>query len=153
MSPQPRARTYAALALIAVCTVAALGLETLLRHWLFPPELEEIRQWLRPTLTPWTWLAPPAAVLMTALGVVLHRSMTRRRLAALDPESRDETKVAAIRFDTLMLSTSAPQIPALVATLSFMMGSSLTPVLVTMAVAMAGVSTIGWLAMRELPAR
>ncbi len=52
-------------------------------------------------------------------------------------------KRARAEFEALMLSTSAPQVPAVVATMLFMMGASLTPVLVCMGVAMLGVLSLG----------
>lgn len=131
------------LAVIGISTPLALALETLLRMLIFPPEFEEVRMWLRPTITPWVWFAPILAAVMTVVGIAVQRALARRAIAKLDADARTPEALAAAHFDGLMLSTSAPQIPALIGTIAFMVGAELTPVLVGIAVATVGVLVVG----------
>ena len=59
MSEERRARGRAAevglVLLIAASTPAMLGVEALVRRWLLPPELAELREVLAPGLTPIAW--------------------------------------------------------------------------------------------------
>jgi hypothetical protein len=126
------------LAVVAVSTPLALAVETTLRMLLLPPEFEEVRAWLRPKITPWVWLTPPLAAVATLVGLRLQRWYAARQFAALAPARQTDEGWAAANFDALMLSTSAPQVPALVATLCFMLGAAAAPVLTAI-----GVGTIG----------
>jgi hypothetical protein len=140
----PGAKTYALLAAIAVSTPLALAVETGMRILLFPPEFEELRMLLRPVLTGWMWTTPLLAALATLLGIKLQRWTVQRHLAKLPPDGRTPVAVKRAEFDTLMLSTSVPQVPALVATFGFTMGSALLPVVVAIVVATAGVLLLGF---------
>jgi hypothetical protein len=125
----------AVVVLIAVSAPLALGFETLLRKLVFVPligaELREVREFYWPELTDelrqavltnTAWVLVLVSVLAGVLGVVLLRRAARRQ--------RD---LAEVR-DQLLLLTSIPQVPAILATLCFAFGSSLLPVLVSMAV-------------------
>jgi hypothetical protein len=142
--PPSNARTFGILAIVAISTPLALAVETLLRHLVFPPEFEDVRVWLRPSITPWVWAAPILAAAMTVVGIGLQRWLAQRAIGRLAPTDRTEAKLAAARFDGLMLSTSAPQVPALLGTVAFMLGSELAPVLAGIAVATTGVLVVGW---------
>jgi hypothetical protein len=137
-------QTWAMLAVVAVSTPLALAVETLLRTLLFPPDFEEVRTWLRPTLTPWIWLTPILAAIATLGGLRLQRWYAARQLAALPPAKQTDEARAAADFDALMLSTSVPQVPALMATLGFMLGSAIAPVLAAIAIGTAGVLVQGF---------
>jgi hypothetical protein len=136
-------QTWGLLAIVAISTPLALVVETGLRALLFPPDFEEVRAWLRPAITPWVWLMPVLAALSTLLGLRLQRWYAARQFAALAPRNQTDDGWAAANFDALMLSTSAPQVPALIATVAFMLGSELTPVLVAIATGTAGVLVQG----------
>ena len=136
-------RTWVVLTVVAVSTPLALVLETALRTVLFPPEFEEVRLWLRPTITPWVWSMPVLAGVATLLGLRLQRWYAARQLAALPAHRQTPEKQAAAHFDALMLSTSAPQVPALLATIAFMLGSELAPVLAAIVAGTAGVLVQG----------
>lgn len=144
-----RGKTLLLLAVIAVSTPFALVVETVMRELLFPPDFELVREWLRPTLTRWAWVTPPLAAAFTLFGLRLHNWYAARQVAKLPQERRTPDAVARAHFDALILSTSMPQIPALLATFAFMMGASVTPVVVAMVVATAGVLTLGWLIVRR----
>ncbi len=131
------------LIVIAVSTPLALAAETGLRYLLFPPEFEEVRMWLRPAITPWMWTASGLAVAFTVLGLKLQRWFVQRRLAQLPADKRTPEAEEKASFDGLMLSSSCPQIPALLATFGFMLGSELLPVAVALAVATVGVLIVG----------
>ena len=126
-------KTWGLLALVAVSTPLALGVETLLRMVLFPPEFEEVRAWLRPTITPYVWATPPLAVVATVAGLRLQRWYATRQFTALRPHEQTEQAWATANFDALMLSTSAPQVPALLAIIAFMLGCAWPPVLAAIA--------------------
>ncbi|MBL8941901.1 MAG: hypothetical protein JNK45_02085 [Myxococcales bacterium] len=142
-APPTRAKFYGVLAIVAASTPLAMLVETGLRQVMFPPEFDEVRMWLRPTITPWVWLAPVASILAVPLGDRLQRALVRRELLRLPPERRTEAERVACEFDALLLSTSAPQIPAVIATLAFMCGAGLAPVIAAMIVATAGVLALG----------
>ena len=137
------------LVLIAASTPLALAVETGIRHLILPPEFEQVRLWLRPRVTPWAWAMVPATVVATLFGLKLQRWLYRREhsrlLTRLDPAAAHDKAV----FESLMLSTSAPQLPALAATIGFMLGSALLPVLVAIAVATAGVLVLGVFVLRS----
>ncbi len=144
-----RARTYAILAVVAVSTPAMLAVETWLRRLLLPPELEELRAWLREDLTPVAWATVPLVPLAAWCGLRLHRWYVGRELARLPPRRKTEEAAARVRFDALMLCTSAPQLPAVLATLLFMFGAALTPVAISLFSATVGVLVLGALILRR----
>lgn len=140
----PAAKRYGLLAVIGLSAPIALAFETGIRRLMMPPEFSDVRAWLSPDVTPWAWAMAPAAVVGTALGFGLQRWLIAR--ARKTPPPRGVTAEEArdrLEFDALMLSTSAPQVPAVLATLMFMVGAKLTPVLITMAVATGGVISLG----------
>ncbi|MCA9705954.1 MAG: hypothetical protein KDK70_08915 [Myxococcales bacterium] len=143
MAAPRRARLYGLLALICLSTPLALGVETILRRLMMPPDFDAVRAWLCPTLTPWAWATVPVTGAAAGLGWWLFSALQRRALARRRPD-QDEAQVhARAQLEALILATSAPQVPAVAATMLFMMGASLTPVLVTMGVAMLGVLSLG----------
>lgn len=135
--------TLGLLAVVAVSTPLALAVETALRVLLFPPEFEEVRMWLRPVITPWMWTASALAIGFTLLGIRLQKWFVARRMARLAEDQRTREAEAKAHFDALMLSSSCPQIPALLATFGFMVGADLLPVVVAIAIATTGVLTLG----------
>ena len=140
----PPGKRYGLLAVIGLSTPFALVVETGVRRLIMPPEFDEVRAWLSPEVTPYAWAMAPLAVLATAVGFFLQQWLVRRALRK-PPRAgmtRDQARQRA-EFDALMLSTSAPQLPALLGTVMFMLGSKLDPVLVTMAVATVGVISLG----------
>lgn len=143
MKVPTRAKLYGVLAVVAISTPLALGFETGLRLLLFPPGFEDVRMWLRPSVTPWMWLTPVACALATFVGYRLQSWLVAQRLAKLPEKERTAEARGAAELDALLLATSAPQLPAVVATLGFMAGSQLTPVVVAMAVATLGVLLLG----------
>jgi hypothetical protein len=137
--------------LIAVSAPLALGLETLLRKYVFLPllgaELREVVAFFWPeltdelrltVLTQASWVSVFVTVLAGVLGVVLL-SRAARRLRDAD-ELRDQ----------LLLLTSIPQVPAIFATLCFAFGSRLLPVLVSMAISTMFVFVQGFVGERML---
>jgi len=149
-APVGRAKFYGVLAIVAMSTPLALAVETGLRQIIFPPEFDEVRMWLRPTITPWVWIATPACLLAIPLGAKLQRWLVARDLAKLPPERRTEQERIECEFDALLLSTSAPQLPAVLATLAFMFGSGLLPVIVAMVIATVGVLGLGFTVARRI---
>lgn len=148
--PIGRARLYGLLALVALSTPLALVVETGLRRLMMPPDFEQVRAWLSPTLTPWAWATVPITLLTTGLGWWLQRVLARRGLRRRRPGLTEAQARARAEFDALMLASSAPQIPAIVATMLYMLGAELQPVVVAMGVATLGVLSLG-LAMRGPP--
>ncbi len=142
MAPPSRARLLGLLVVIALSTPLALALETVLRRWIMPPEFEQIRRWLSPSLAPWAWGTVPAAVVATALGWGLLRVLARRELRQRRPGQTEAQARARAEFEALMLASSAPQVPAIAATVLYMLGAPLRPVVVSMAVATLGVFSL-----------
>lgn len=147
-----RTKLYGVLTLVAVSTPLALALETGLRRIMFPPDFDEVRMWLRPSITPWVWLAPLAAAVAIPLGAKLQRWLVARSMDALPPARRTAHERAECEIDALLLSTSVPQVPAVLATMAFMLGSALVPVVAAMVVSTAGVLGLGVWVARRLPA-
>ena len=143
MSLPTRKKTLGLLAIVAVSTPLALAVETGLRVLLFPPEFEDVRMWLRPAITPWMWTASALAIGFTLLGLKLQKWFVARRMARLAEADRTRDAEAKAHFDALMLSSSCPQIPALLATFGFMLGAELLPVVIAIAIATAGVLILG----------
>lgn len=130
------------LLLIALSTPLALAVETVVRQWMMPPEFEEIRAWLCATLAPWAWAMVPTTVLATVFGWWLLGVLRRRALRTME-DGADGTRAAErAELEAIILSSTAPQIPALIATFLFMMGAPLLPVAVAMATATAGVLSL-----------
>lgn len=126
--------------LTVVAAPFALGFETLLRKLLFPPEFEDVRALVGPTLTLAAWALPIVCLLAGLAGVVFQRRLVERALRKLpaarrdDPESQEKARVGAF-----LLAASVPQVPAIVATVLFTFGASLVPVVVTVVVSTLGV--------------
>jgi len=152
-APIGRAKFYGVLAIVACSTPLALAVETGLRQIIFPPEFDEVRMWLRPSITPWVWLTVPVCVLAVPLGARLQRWLVARDLAKLPVERRTEQGRIESEFDALLLSTSAPQLPAVIATIAFMFGAELLPVVVAMIIATLGVLGLGVAVARRIPAK
>lgn len=128
--------------LIAVSVPIWLGLETLLRIYvlqpLYGPLLAEVRAVYFPELTPAimaarstmiAWVLLGVTVVAGIVGVALLRPVVARGGQSATPEAK-------VR-DTLILLTSIPQVPGLLATLCLLGGAAWTPVL-----ACVGVSTV-----------
>lgn len=125
------------LALVAASTPLALGAETLVRRLFFPPAFQELRAWLGPSLSPWAWACAPLALLAGVAALLLQPRVRRRALAKLAPGDPDAAGKAEL--ETLMICTSVPQLPALLATVGFMLGADLRAVAAAIAAGVAGV--------------
>lgn len=138
------AQRFGLLAIVGLSTPFALVVESGVRRLVMPAEFEDVRAWLSPDVTPWAWAMAPAAVMATGLGFFLQRWLVARSLKEpRDPALTAEQAQDSAEFDALMLSTSAPQIPALLSTIAFLFGARLTPVLVTVCLATVGVISLG----------
>jgi hypothetical protein len=144
-----RRQTWLMLALIALSMPMALVAETYLRRLMFPPEFEEVRVFLRPSLELPVWSLLSLVVLTTWLGIRGQHRRVERRMAARPPQEQTQYFRDKDTFDSLVLFTSLPQIPAILATFGFMFGASLAPVLVNMAASTLGVVAVGLLSLRR----
>jgi len=142
-APHP-ARPLGVLVLIALSTPLALGLETVVRRLLMPPDFEQVRAWLAPVLTPWAWATVPLTALAIGLGWWLFGVLVRRELRGAPPDTEPNKARAKAELESIILASSAPQVPAVIATLLFMMGAPLLPVAIAMGVATLGVLSLGW---------
>jgi hypothetical protein len=133
MAREERGRA-ALVVLTVVAAPLALAFETALRHLLLPADFELIRAWLRPTLTPIAWALVAACVILGALGLRLQARMVRKAARRRTEPGAPPDLVARARIGGFMLGASIPQIPAIVATFTFMFGASLWPVLVCIVV-------------------
>ena len=130
-----------ALLLVGTAVPVAYALETGLRVLLLPPDVEALRQELRPILTGFAWWLFGLAFPMALLGLWVKRRLFRRALVRL-PEPTPALRERA-EMEAFLLASSVPQIPALFCTVTSLAGASPEPVLATMAVATAGVLTQG----------
>lgn len=136
MAAKPRSRALLFLTILAA--PGALAFESLLRALLFPPDFEVLREFLSPVLTPVAWVLGLTAAAGSLGGLALQRSIAEKRLARLPEGAGDEARYGQV-LGVFMLTTAAPQIPAILATLAFMFGASLWPVLVGVGICSAGV--------------
>lgn len=143
MAERSRARLYGLLGLVALSTPLALVVETGLRRVMMPPDFDAVRAWLSPTLTPWAWATVPATLVTTVLGWWLYRVLARRELRARRPGLTAEQAREKAELEALMLASSAPQVPAVAATLLYMLGADVVPVGVAMGGATLGVLSLG----------
>lgn len=126
------------LLITVIAAPLAFALESALRALLFPPEFEDMRWYLRPTTSVVAWLLLGVALLTSIAGQRVLVRTVDKRLAALGEEARQDQRQQAI-VGTFLLTSSLPQIPALLATLASMFGSELLPVALAVAVASLGV--------------
>ncbi len=127
--------------MVIVAAPAALALETGLRHLLFPVEFErDLRPLLNPYLTPVAWILGLLAGAAALGGLALQRRASSRRLGLLPPEATPQQRYTQV-FAVFLLSSSLPQLPSIVATMTYMFGADLAPVLVGI-----GLCTVGVLA-------
>ena len=118
----------------------ALAFETVLRMLLFPDDFELVREFLSPMLTPVAWAFGALAAIAGFVGLGLQGRMVRRRLAKLPDTASVDERYREV-FAVFLLSSSVPQIPAILSTLTYMFGASLVPVLVGVAACSVGVVT------------
>jgi thiol-disulfide isomerase/thioredoxin len=137
-----RARLVGLLGLVALSTPLALVVETGLRRLMMPPDFDAVRAWLSPALTPWAWATVPAAVAATGLGWWIFRVLVRRELRARRPGLTQAQARAKAEREAVLLASSAPQVPAVIATMLLMMGAEVLPVAMAMGVAMLGVLSL-----------
>lgn len=144
-----RRQTWLILALVALSTPLALVAETYLRRLMFPPEFEEVRAFLEPSLELPVWSLLSLVVLTTWFGIRGQHRRVKRRMAARPPEEQTQYFRDKDTFDSLVLFTSLPQVPAILATFCYMVGASLVPVLANMLASTIGVLAVGLLSLRR----
>ena len=152
MTVLSRARLYGLLGLVALSTPVAWLLEQFLRQLVMPPDFDSVRAWLGPVVTPWAWATVPATLAATVLGWWLHRMLVRRELAVRRPGLSPEQLRAKAEFEALMLSSSAPQVPSVAATVLYMLGADVEPVAASMVAATLGVVSLAGCIGRDGPA-
>lgn len=163
MSTPPPLSLRTIVLLVAVSAPLALGFETLLRVYLFLPlvgaELREVREFYWPelsdevreaALTNAAWVLVVVCVLAGLLGIALLRRAARRGLAAARESANPSVRARANVRDRMLLLTSIPQVPAILATLCFSFGAQLLPVLCCMGVSTAFVLAQGHVGERAL---
>jgi len=140
-APVPKRSNKRLLVLLTVIAAPfALAFETVVRLVILPADFEDVRAILGPTLTAFAWALPVVCALAGVAGIVLQRRLVDRALHKLsagrrdDPEAQEKARVGAF-----LLAASIPQVPAIVATATFTMGASFTPVVVTVIVSTLGV--------------
>lgn len=151
MAAPGRAKFYGVLAVVATSTPLAMLVEAGMRRLTFPPEFDEVRLWLRPAITPWTWIAVPLGVVAIPLAAAVQRWLVARSLAKLPEARRTEAERVSCEYDAMLLSTSITQLPAVLATVAFMFGAALPPVATAMAIATVGVIALGLWVARRMP--
>ncbi len=103
-----------------------------------PPEVQELSVLIAPELAQTMWILAGAIPVMAGLGVVLHRWKVRRAISKRPPAERTAKNLDKANFDALMMSTSMPQIPGVVALFAHLIGAETLSV-----AAVLGVSTLG----------
>jgi hypothetical protein len=143
VSDAEEAPNRAVLVFIAVSPLVALGFETASRKAILGPEFNEVRDFLRPFLTPYAWGFCALTVLFSVAAVPVRRRLEARALARLGERARDPRRRADARLSALYLASSVPQLPSLFATFSFTMGAQLLPVVLCLALSALGVLALG----------
>lgn len=127
----------------AMAAPFAFLLETGMRYAFFPSEFQELREFLAPTLA---WVAWPLAVLSIGgawMGMRLLIRQGAKAIAKIPVEHRTAERVSRAQVGAFLLTSSFAQLPAIAATLSFMFGAPLVPVLVAIIASTLGVSVQG----------
>jgi hypothetical protein len=126
--------------LVAASAPGALALETFLRRLILPPEFDDVREFFGPAATDAAWFFAASCVLAALVGVAAQRRWCRDRMRRAREDGDDPTRAA---MDRTFLAMSIPQVPAILATVAFMSGAELRPVLVAMAISTLGVLAQG----------
>ncbi len=137
--------------LVIVSAPVALGIETAVRLAVAPPIFGRMREFLRPTLTVIAWIFVGVTAVAAVVGAWLASRQLPRALAEHErrPPRANAPPIpwisrcpvrARVVLDRVMMLCAIPQVPAIAATVLFMFGSELLPVLVAMAVSSAGVA-------------
>jgi len=124
--------------LVILAAPVALGFETTIRLLFFPDDFEMVREFLHPFLTPVAWALGLLAAVGGFAGLALQRRMSEKRLARLPPDASVELRYQQV-FGVFLLTTAVPQIPSVLATITFTFGASIWPVLVGIVFCSAGV--------------
>jgi hypothetical protein len=136
-------------AIIAVSTPAALGVEALVRRFLLPPVVEELREWLHPKVAPVGWALVGLAVVAIPLAFALHRRLFAFSLAHKPASMPEVERTDRSRLETLLLTTSIAQTPALLVTMAYTFGADPLSAQLTIALGTLGV-LVQWPALRRL---
>jgi hypothetical protein len=144
--------------LIALSVPILLGVETLVRVYvlgpLYGPLLNDLRALYWPELTTQiiaaratnlAWILVGVTVVAGVVAIVALRWIIRRASAA----TGERPTPGKIR-DTLLLMTSIPQVPGVVATLCLAGGAELSPVLICVAVSTSFVVVQGFMGERAI---
>ena len=127
------------IAMTAIAAPVALAFETLLRYLLFPAELEILRNELRPVLTVVAWILCVVCAIAGTLGILLQDRLAARAVERLPGRAKMPAEVERARVGAFLLAASVPQVPAILATFSFMFGASFLPVAVAIVVVTSAV--------------
>lgn len=144
-----RRAQLALLAVIAVSTPAALGLEVLVRRHLLPPDAEEMRLWLNQTVGQPSWALLVLALAGVAAALGLQPRLYAHSLAGKPAAMPEAERVERSRMQTLLLATSICQVPALLATIGFTFGADVLAVGLTVGLGTVGV-LLQWPVSRRL---
>ena len=143
-----RRTTWLMIGIITVSTPLALAAETFLRKLMFPPDFEQVRMYFRPALEWPTWSMLSLVLLTTVAGVRGMERRIERRMAKRPPKEQTQRYRDKETLDAIVMFSSLPQIPAVLATFCFMVGAPLLPVVVNLVVATAAVLFLGLRGMR-----
>ena len=106
----------------------ALGVESLLRWLLLPADFDELRTWLEPPMTTAAWWLMGLCAVVGVACVLAQARWCRRSLSRLVPGAGDEAAERAC-IGVFIVTASLAQGPALLASLTFLLGARLLPVL------------------------
>jgi hypothetical protein len=129
------------LAFIALAAPIALAVELAVRALVPIPGMAEIRADLGAPATTLAWAMLLACLPAGLLGQRVRRSLVRRGLARR-PDASPAAR-ATIELEALLLATTVPQVPALLAIVAAMFGAELRPVLLTVALSTFAVMAQG----------
>ena len=125
--------------LTVVAAPLAFGLETLLRKLLFPPDFDQVRDFLRGPLTPFAWALAVVALLATLVALAVYDRAARRAVERIPHERRTADVSVRAATGVFLLTSSIPQLPAVASTMLFTFGAPLVPTVVAIGIASLGV--------------
>jgi hypothetical protein len=149
MAGAPKREGTGVVLMTVLAAPVALAFETAVRLAVFPPELSEVRDALRPALTPWAWAIAGLAATLAVVGVVAQKKIVARRVARIPEAERTPERVARARLGAFLFAASIPQVPSVIGTVMFTMGASLVPVLVCIGVVTVAVCAQAVMARRD----
>jgi hypothetical protein len=116
--------------LTVIAAPVALAVETLLRIFVLPGEIDDARWFFGPALTVVAWALAAVTLAFGVAGIALQQRLAARSVRKLPAGRRTPDLERRARLGAFLLAASIPQIPSIAATIAYTFGASIEPVIV-----------------------